>query len=117
MAAALKAKKRREKERLFMAALMCIQRCIRQRRAELNYRAMLKEKYRKEAWDAAEAAKEFLLELEIARQLLERQRVAHLEDLVIKFKKRGRALAFVRFHHNRDEARWLEGAGSYSNHA
>ena len=91
-----------------MAALMCIQRCIRQRRAELNYRAMLKEKYRKEAWDAAEAAKEFLLELEIARQLLERQRVAHLEDLVIKFKKRGRALAFVRFHHNRDEARWLE---------
>ena len=35
-------------------------------------------------------------------------RRAHLEDLVIKFKKRGRALAFVRFHHNRDEARWLE---------
>merc|ERR1711934_588869 len=24
------------------------------------------------------------------------------------FKKRGRALAFVRFHHHRDEARWLE---------
>ena len=48
-----------------MAALMCIQRCIRQR-AELNYRAMLKEKYRR-SWNAAENAKEYLLELEIAR--------------------------------------------------
>ena len=38
-----------------MAALMCIQRCIRQRRAELNYRAMLKEKYRKEGLGRLEA--------------------------------------------------------------
>ena len=96
---------------------MCIQRCIRQRRAELNYRAMLKEKYRKEAWNAAEAAKEFLLELEIARQLLERQRAGCVRTWSSSLRNEEglwRSCGSIIIGTRRGGWR---SAGSYSNHA
>lgn len=100
--------RRRDRERRALMALMCIQRCIRNRRALLRYRELLKEQDRQAAHDAFQAAADYLLELEIARQLLKRQRKQHIEDLLLKYMKRGRALAFVRFWFCRDEHRWFQ---------